>query len=77
MAELDFQSGAADAFDPFLKLMACHGSIRAHQRLSEQEMRQLLDQMDACDTPSNCPHGRPTWIKWGLRTVEKAFSRIV
>jgi DNA mismatch repair protein MutL len=77
MAALDFQSNVAGLLDSCLKLMACHGSIRAHQRLSEPEMRKLLEQMDACANSSNCPHGRPTWIKWGQRSLEKAFNRIV
>ena len=77
MAAVDVEPDAEALIDPCLKLMACHGSIRAHQRLTEPEMRQLLSQMDACRNPSNCPHGRPTWIKWGQRALERAFNRIV
>ena len=58
-------------------VMACHGSIRAHQRLDDRQMRQLLHQLDRCDTPSHCPHGRPTWIRWSGHLLEKSFRRIV
>jgi len=65
------------AIDTSLKLMACHGAIRAGQKLSELQIKQLLTQMDQCENPSNCPHGRPTWIRWELKFIEKSFNRIV
>jgi DNA mismatch repair protein MutL len=63
--------------DEFLAMMACHGAIRANRGLNEKEMRALLGQMDACDNPWHCPHGRPTTIHWSLRDIEKLFKRIV
>ena len=64
-----------NALDDCLILMSCHGAIRAHQILSEAQMKQLLAQLDACETPSFCPHGRPTWTKYSLAIIEKAFKR--
>jgi DNA mismatch repair protein MutL len=58
-------------------LMACHGAIRANHPLSEPQINGLLEQLDACDNPSHCPHGRPTWIRWDLKTLEKSFKRTV
>jgi DNA mismatch repair protein MutL len=69
--------GVEKAIDECLILMACHGSIRAHQALSQQEMKGLLNQLDQCDNPSHCPHGRPTWIRWTVKELEKSFNRIV
>ena len=60
-----------------LQIMACHGAIRARQRLDPRQMQRLLVQLEACDNPSHCPHGRPTWIRWTLRELEKAFGRRV
>jgi DNA mismatch repair protein MutL len=59
------------------KLMACHGAIKANQKLSEPQIKGLLQQLDQCNTPSHCPHGRPTWIRWELKFLEKSFHRIV
>ena len=67
----------AEALDDCLKIMACHGAIRANQELKTAEVGRMLEQLDACDNPSNCPHGRPTWINWPMSLVEKAFKRIV
>ena len=75
--ETGVKSDLSGALDESLKLMACHGAIRAGQKLSELQIKGLLRQLDACQKPSNCPHGRPTWIRWGLKSLEKSFHRIV
>ena len=67
----------ANALDDCLKIMACHGAIRANQDLKHAEITHMLEQLDACDNPSNCPHGRPTWISWPVSFLEKQFKRIV
>jgi DNA mismatch repair protein MutL len=76
-AQIDISSGLDAALDRCLEVMACHGAVRANERLSDREIRELLDQLDACDHPSNCPHGRPTWIRFGFKDLEKMFKRIV
>ncbi len=77
MAETGFAAGIEHAIDQSLILMACHGAIRANQPLSEKEIRGMLDQLEKCDNPSHCPHGRPTWVNWSLRFFEKSFGRIM
>jgi DNA mismatch repair protein MutL len=68
---------AEKALDDSIKLMACHGAIRANQRLTDREIKTMLEQLDTCENPSNCPHGRPTWVKLSKQFFEKAFKRIV
>ncbi len=63
--------------DPCIELMACHSVIRANQALRPEQSRALLKQLDSCDNPSHCPHGRPTWIRWSVKELEKLFKRIV
>jgi DNA mismatch repair protein MutL len=75
--ETGFGDGLEAALDRSLKLVACHGAIRGRHRLSEPEITALLQQLDACENPSFCPHGRPTWIQFSLRELEKRFGRIV
>ncbi len=77
LADMEMGPEITDKLDAFLAVMACHGAIRANRRLNEQEMRALLDQMDACENPWHCPHGRPTTVHWSLREIEKQFKRIV
>lgn len=64
-----------DVLDDCLILMACHSSIRANQSLAEKQMKHLLSQLDECETPSFCPHGRPTWVRWSTQSLEKSFRR--
>jgi DNA mismatch repair protein MutL len=77
MAETGLAPDVAAALDDCLMVIACHGAIRAHQALSVPQLQSLLAQLDACDNPSHCPHGRPTWIQWSVRFLEKAFKRLV
>ncbi|MFO7965765.1 MAG: DNA mismatch repair endonuclease MutL [Desulfobacterales bacterium] len=77
MMEIGFAAGLAKALDECLKIMACHGAVRANQPLSEEQMLKLLHQLDGCENPDTCPHGRPTWIRWTTTELEKKFRRIV
>jgi DNA mismatch repair protein MutL len=76
MADIGFAPGLEKALHECLHLIACHAAIRANQSLNKDEIKRLLAQLDACEQPSNCPHGRPTWIKWHRKVFEKAFGRI-
>jgi DNA mismatch repair protein MutL len=77
IAQIGFTAGLEKAIDQCLILMACHGAIRANQKLSDKQIKGLLEQLDQCEQPSNCPHGRPTWISWSIKDLEKSFKRIV
>ena len=77
MAEIGFNSGLEDAMNACLSLMACHGAIRANQQLSDEQIKQLLNQLEECENPFHCPHGRPLQIRWSLQSLEKSFKRIV
>ena len=63
------------ALDHVLIQMACHGMIRANQRLVADEMTALLDQLDNVDFNRHCPHGRPVMQRITLRDLEKMFRR--
>ncbi|TYT74980.1 DNA mismatch repair endonuclease MutL [Desulfobotulus mexicanus] len=65
-----------EAVDQCLILMACHSAIRANQALKPEEIRHLFHELDACAQPSRCPHGRPIWIQWEKRFLEKSFGRV-
>ncbi len=77
IVEIGFSSGLAELLAECRMVMACHGAIRANQALSEAQIKGLLAQLDDCENPSHCPHGRPTWIRWDIQTLERSFKRIV
>jgi DNA mismatch repair protein MutL len=62
--------------EAMLTTLACHSSVRAGQTLSGEEMRELLGQLERCDAPRTCPHGRPTMILLSTTQLERQFGRI-
>jgi DNA mismatch repair protein MutL len=65
------------AMDKLITVMACHGAIRAGQRMTEREINLLLTQLQSIDLATNCPHGRPVYKKISYTELEKMFKRIV
>lgn len=55
--------------------MACKMSIKANTNITLDEMNYLLEDLSKCENPFNCPHGRPTTIKYTKLDLEKMFKR--
>jgi DNA mismatch repair protein MutL len=50
-------------------------AVKAGQALSNEEQRTLLTDLEACDSPRTCPHGRPTMIHLSVDMLERQFGR--
>lgn len=57
-------------------MMSCKRSIKANHYLDEQQARVLLKDLETCENPFNCPHGRPVLIHFTNSDMEKMFKRI-
>lgn len=57
------------------KSFACHGAVRAGERLTQEEMRSLVRQLFTTEEPYSCPHGRPTVVKISIGELNKKFGR--
>lgn len=55
---------------------ACKAAVKANDYLSKEEIKQLITNLDKCNNPFSCPHGRPTFIKITKSDLEKRFKRI-
>lgn len=55
--------------------MACHSSIRFHRSLTMEEMKQVILDLEKCEQPFHCPHGRPTFICMSDKQLVKEFLR--
>ncbi len=55
--------------------LACKMAIKANEHISMLEIEGLLKNLLNCDNPYNCPHGRPTIIKFSIYDLEKMFKR--
>ena len=71
--------GATRAYETvvqdMLATMACHASVRAHEAMTPEESRALLDDLDRVDFMSRCPHGRPVAAELSLADLEKRVQR--
>lgn len=57
--------------------MSCKAAIKGHDKISEREALELIEELMEADNPYNCPHGRPTLIAMTKYEIEKKFGRIV
>ena len=55
--------------------MACHHSIRFNRALTIQEMNEVVRQLNDCENPYHCPHGRPTFVILNEKDLAKEFLR--
>lgn len=61
--------------EDLLATIACHGSIRAGQKLAYEEMLNLFRSLKNCKNPYSCPHGRPAVWKLTLSEIDSHFER--
>ncbi|MDN5344978.1 MAG: mismatch repair protein MutL [Clostridia bacterium] len=58
-----------------LKLIACHGAIKAGQPLDRLEIQSLLAEIQGLRRPFTCPHGRPAVVRLDPNTLARYFHR--
>ena len=54
---------------------ACRAACKAHEELTMEAARKLLDDLRKCRQGTLCPHGRPIMITVTRRELEKRFFR--
>lgn len=59
-----------------LATMACRAAVKAGDRLTPEEIDELIAQRDLADNSHHCPHGRPTSLVFTRRELDKQFRRI-
>ncbi len=66
--DTDIQSKVAAAY-------SCKAAIKAGDKLSDEEMQNLVDRLFATRDPYFCPHGRPIIVNMTLDEIDKRFER--
>jgi DNA mismatch repair protein MutL len=54
---------------------ACHAAVKAGDKLTVEEMRELVDRLFGTKHPYYCPHGRPIIIQLSLEELDRRFER--
>ena len=55
--------------------MACRGAVKAHHRMSNEEIEHLVSECLELDILFTCPHGRPITLVLPKEEVERRFLR--
>ena len=58
-----------------IKRVCKTAAVKAGQVLSREEMEAMILQLEACDVPHTCPHGRPTLIHLSAALLARQFGR--
>ncbi|MEN8256887.1 MAG: DNA mismatch repair endonuclease MutL [Thermodesulfobacteriota bacterium] len=71
----DLPSSRATRIEDILATMACKAAVKANHTLLPDEGVALIEQMQAADVFSHCPHGRPVYRLFSPGEVKKWFKR--
>jgi len=71
----DLVRSARNQHERIAKTFACKSAIKAGQRLSQEEMQQLFDQLFATELPHHDVHGRPTVVRLSATELARKFGR--
>ncbi len=62
-------------WESFLVRAACRGSVKANDPLKIPEMEKIIRDLQKCERPWSCPHGRPTFLRLTSEELAKRFKR--
>ncbi len=62
--------------DAIIASISCKAAIKTGQKLSNEEIENLITELFRCEIPYACPHGRPVVIELTLEELDKNFCRI-
>jgi DNA mismatch repair protein MutL len=67
--------GAVTIEEKLIRRVCKTAAIKAGQTLSYEEMQGLLRQLERCESPRTCPHGRPTMLHISGDELARQFGR--
>ncbi len=56
-------------------MKACRSAVKRSDALKGEELQRLVDDLMRCESPYNCPHGRPTIVRISTEELAKKFGR--
>ncbi|MCH7884663.1 MAG: DNA mismatch repair endonuclease MutL [Planctomycetes bacterium] len=64
-----------EVLNDILSMMACKAAVKAGDPMTPEEIESLMQQRHLLDTPSSCPHGRPTTLRLTKADLNRQFHR--
>ena len=61
--------------DEELFMMACKSAVKAKRYLTDSDIHEIFRNLDQCENPNTCPHGRPVAIKISFTEITRKFLR--
>jgi DNA mismatch repair protein MutL len=61
--------------EKLVRSLAKQQAIKAGIRLTEREMRQLVNDLFACEQPNTTSDGNPTYLEFKQEQLEKMFGK--
>jgi DNA mismatch repair protein MutL len=68
--------GQAGIEDKIVTRVCKHAAVKAGQILSTDEMQAIIRQLERCQSPHTCPHGRPTMLHMTSEQLAREFGRL-
>lgn len=65
----------AEKRDRIYAFLACRGAVKAGHHLTREEVGQLCRDLDSTPFAATCPHGRPVYVLYPQREIERMFKR--
>ena len=72
---LDRAAGVNEVLQRLAATTACHAAVKANDRLTQEKMLYILDQLWRTEYSTVCPHGRPVVLRLTRHEIEKSFER--
>ncbi len=73
----DVPKGKQELIYEKIASMSCKAAVKGNNRLSRDEVKELIKELMTLENPYHCPHGRPTIISMTKYELEKKFKRII
>jgi DNA mismatch repair protein MutL len=74
--EVGNQPGQASIEEKIITRVCKQAAVKAGQILSVDEMQNIIRQLERCQSPHTCPHGRPTMLHLTGEQLAREFGRL-
>ncbi|HRF17113.1 MAG TPA: DNA mismatch repair protein MutL, partial [Chitinophagaceae bacterium] len=61
--------------EKLVRSLARQQAIKTGTRLTEREMRQLVNDLFACEQPNTTPDGNPAYLEFKQEQLERMFGK--